>query len=171
MSTPQLTTEQQAQLEGVIKDLVMQNADQARIDAVVAKFMELVASGELPTNSQQNQKAESENQVELTFEQQLEANPNLKAFYDASSDKNSVQAMFNDPNFTWDEDSSSFRDERVVSDESVAIDQSYWNNTSDGALANVLAANGFTRDDIAKDKNGQYTIGGSSEVILSLIHI
>ena len=77
MSTPQLTTEQQAQLEGVIKDLVMQNADQARIDAVVAKFMELVASGELPTNSQQNQKAESENQVELTFEQQLEANPNL----------------------------------------------------------------------------------------------
>ena len=106
-----------------------------------------VSDGQTPAQQ------ETEAPVELTFAHQLEANPNLKAFYNASADKNSVQQMFNDPNFTWNEESSSFRDERVVSDENVAVDQSYWNNTADGSFANVLTANGFTRDDIAKDEN------------------
>ena len=101
---------------------------------------------------------------ELTFEQHLEANPNLKAFYDASADKQNVQTMFSDPNFKWDEGSTSFKDTRVLSDNNAAVNQEYWGNTSDGTLSQLLEINGFTRDDIAIDKNGQRTIGGQTEI-------
>ena len=46
-----------------------------------------------------------------------------------------------------------------------AVDADYWNSTKAGSYTKLLADNGFTRDDIAVDENGQYTIGGETEIM------
>lgn len=46
-----------------------------------------------------------------------------------------------------------------------AVDADYWDPTKAGGYGKLLADNGFTRDDIAVDENGQYTIGGQTEIM------
>lgn len=48
-----------------------------------------------------------------------------------------------------------------------AVDADYWDSTKAGSYGKLLADNGFTRDDIAVDENGQYTIGGQTELMAS----
>ena len=46
-----------------------------------------------------------------------------------------------------------------------AVDADFWDSTKAGGYGKLLAGNGFTRDDIAVDENGQYTIGGQTEIM------
>ena len=51
-----------------------------------------------------------------------------------------------------------------ISEENAIINNNYWNNEEPGSIGELLRMNGFTRDDIAVDASGNFTIGGKSQI-------
>ena len=51
-----------------------------------------------------------------------------------------------------------------VSEKNAIVDNNYWNSNEQGSVGQLFQSMGVTRDDIAVDENGNYTIGGESEI-------
>ena len=51
-----------------------------------------------------------------------------------------------------------------VSEKNAIVDNNYWNSNEQGSVGQLFQSMGVTRDDITVDEDGNYTIGGESEI-------